>query len=822
MARFVSLWRNLVHRNRVDRDLDEELRAAFELLVDEKVRSGMHPDHARRAARLELGNLESLKGEVREARAGAGVDTVLQDIRYSLRLFRRAPGFTVVAIVTLALGIGANAAIFGVVKSVLLDALPYAGADRLVRVYGRLLDGSLERGPLSAGTVNEIIERQRSFERLAAFQFSATDAVYGGDDSPRMAKVAWVEPAFFQALGVRAARGRMFNDDDGTSGLVPLSGGQLGPDTARVVLTHAAWQRLFAGDPGVLGRDVPINGISRAVIGVLPRDFIGPMGEADFYFAVDLGPVLANPITVRRSHWLGLVGRLKPSVTHEAAQRELAAIAADLVSKYPEDNASLGVAAMPLRDAMVGDTRTPLLVLMASAAFVLLIACANLAGALLSRTITRRKEFAVRVALGAGRGRLVRQLLIESTVLALAGGAAGLLLAKVMLSVLRGVALSALPGHAEMSIDQAAVLVTGVIAVCTGLGFGVAPALSVYRLDAQDTLRDDTRGASESRRSRRLRGALVAGQMALCASLLAGAGLLARSLWEMTTAPLGFDPDGVLVAAVRLPPRDYPTPGARARFQEQFADRLRTIPGVNASAMATGVPTAVPSRVGFTIEGAPPNDAQIFVLYASVSDDYFRTLRPDAEPMVYTSTRQNPQSRLRVLLRTQGDPLALVRPVERELAALDPTLPLDRPMTLSALLGQGLTNRRLPVMLMTAFGALALLLASVGVCAMFASMAAAREGEFGIRMALGSSRRAIAGLVLRQGAGWMVAGLVGGALGIMLVVRLLRDLLYGVPPFDPIALGSAIAILLGCATVALLIPVRRATLVDPIIALRAQ
>jgi predicted permease len=891
MARLFSLWRNLVHRNRVDRDLDEELGAAFELLVDERVRSGMHPDDARRAARLEMGSLESLKGQVRDQRAGAGVDTVFQDIRYTLRLFRRAPGFTAVAVVTLALGIGANAAVFGVVKSVLLDALPYADADRLVRVYGRLLDGSQERGPLSAGTIDEIAERQRSFESLAAFQTSPSDAVYGRDDVARIAKLAWVGPGFFESLGVAAALGRTFHHGDSASGLVPLTGGQLGSDTARVVvLTHAAWQRLFAGDPNVLGRDLRINGIHRTVIGVLPRGFVGPMGEADFYFSFDLGPVIANPITVRRSQWLGLVGRLKPRVTHEAAQGEIAAIWADLVREYPQDNGSLGVSTMPLRDAMVGDTRTPLLVLMASAAFVLLIACANLAGALLSRSVSRRKEFAVRVALGAGRRRLVRQLLTESIVLAVAGGAAGLLLARVMLSFLRGLSMPALPAYAELSLDSSAVLVTSVLALCTGLGFGVAPALAADRVDAQSTLRAETRGASEGRRSRRLRGALVAGQMALCASLLAGAGLLARSLWEMTTAPAGFDPDGVLTATVRLPQRDYPTPETRARFLEQFAERLRTLTGVDAVATARSVPTAVPSRAGFTIEGAPPDDAQPFVLFTSVSDDYFRTLRiplrqgrtfdaqdragapptvvisesmarrywprgealgtrirmgpdptsplmevvgivgdvrndparPDAEPMAYRSSRQIPAPIVRVLLRTQGDPLAQVRSVDRELAALDPGLPLDRAMTLRAVLGEGLAARRLPVMLMTGFGALALLLASVGVYAMFASMAVAREREFGVRMALGSRPHAIAGLMLRQGAGWMAAGLVGGALGIMLVVRLLRDLLYGVPPFDPIALGVAVVILIGCATVALLIPVRRATRVDPVVALRAE
>ncbi len=877
MGRLFSLWRNLVHRTGVDRDLDEELHSAFELLVDEHVRSGMLWDDARRAARLDLGSRESLKDGVRDARAGAGVDILFQDIRYALRQSRRAPGFTAVAVVTLALGIGANAAIFGVVKSVLLDALPYTEADRLVRVYARFQDGTLDRVPLRAAIVHAIAARQRSFESLVAFD-SVRDAVYGSDDFARVVRIAWVEPRFFKTLGVPAALGRTFDDDDRAKGHVPASGAEIGPDTARVVVvSHAAWLGLFAGDPAILGRDIRINGLSRTVIGVLPRDFVAPNGNADFYFAFDLVPALASG-----AGWLGVVGRLRPGTTQEAAQREIAAISADLARET--ENARAGLWAMPLRDAMVGSARTPLLVLLASAALVLLIACANLAGGLLSRSLSRRKEFAVRVALGAGRRRLVRQLLTESTVLALAGGATGLLLAQSMLSLLRGLARPVLPVYAELSLDPGAVVVTAVVAVCTGLVFGVVPALSIGRSDARGALRDEARGASEGRRPQRLRGVLVAAQMALCASLLAGAGLLARSLWEMATAPLGFDPAGVLTARVRLPTREYSTLERRARFHEQLTERLRHIGGVDAVAIANKAPTIDPRRDPFSFEGALKDAAP--VVYASVSDDYFRTLRipvregrtfdasdrggvpppavisesmarrywptgralgsrirlagdlvtiigivgdvrndlarSDAEPMAYRTNRQESTQRVAILLRTRGDPLALVKPLQRELAALDRSLPLQDAMTLDAAVGEGLASRRLPVMLMTAFGAVALLLASVGVYGMFAGMAAAREREFGVRMALGSRPSAIAGLMLRQGAGWMAAGLSGGALGMILVVRLLRGWLYGVPPFDLIALGGAVAILVGCGTVALLIPVRRATRVDPLVALRAE
>ncbi len=642
--------------------------------------------------------------------------------------------------------------------------------------------------------------------------------------------------------------------------------------------------------PQVLGRDLRVNGIPRRVIGVLPREYVGPMGEVDFYFAFDLTPVLGNAIVVRGSQWLGGVGRLKPGVAHETARDEIASIWTDLVREYPADNRALGIATVPLREAMIGNTRTPLLVLMASAGLVLFITCANLAGALLSRALSRRKEFGIRAALGAGRGRLVRQLLTESTVLAVTGGVAGIVIASVTLDRLGQVAARALPGYVTLSLDWGAVLVTGTVAIATGLLFGAAPALSIERSQAESTLRDDSRGASESRRSLRLRGVLVAGQMALCLSLLVGAGLLARSLWTMTGQSLGFEPQGLLTAALQLPIRDYATPESRVLFRDQLQERLRSLPGVRAVATATSIPTAVRQRSGVTLEGAPASGGQPFVITAAVSDDYFRTLqiplrrgrtfgpqdlpntpptlvisesmarrfwpdgnaigqrvrlgpdpqaplneivgivgdvrndrtRPEAEPMAYRSTRQIGAPIMTILIRAEGDPLALARPMERAVAGLDPGIALQRVMTMPVVLGEGIAGRRLPVLLMTGFGVLALLLASVGVYAMFASLAAAREREFGIRLALGSRPGAIAALVLRQGAGWMAAGLGVGAFGILLVVRLVRGLLYGVSPFDPVTLGLSVAILVGCATIALLVPLLRATRVDAAVALRAQ
>jgi predicted permease len=876
-------FRLALRQQPVEREVDAEIEFHLEMRAAELVARGMTPEAARAEARRRFGDtrewsiaMSAIDRErvARSERAEWLVD-LRQDLHFGVRTALRSPLFTLLAVLTLALGIGANAAVFGVVKSVLLDALPYTDADRLVRVYGRFLDGSNDRGPLSAGTVTDIAERQRSLVGTAAFATLPRESILSGADEPRVVRIEWAEPKLFSVLGVNAALGRTLRDNDAVG------------DTAfTVMVTYDAWQQLLGGDPGVVGGTIRINGISRTVAGVLPRGFVGPAGDADFYYPLDVRPLLRDPISARGSGWLGLVGRLKPGVTPDAARREIAAIGADLAREYPRDNGSITLSTVSLRDSMVGDTRTPLLVLMASAGLVLLIACANLAAALLSRTISRRKEFAVRMALGAGRGRLVRQLLTESALLAIAGGVAGVALAALGLGMLRRLASQALPSYAELSLDPGALIFTFVLALCTGIAFGLVPAISARRSNTQGTLRDESRGATESRPSRRLRGVLVAAQIALCVSLLAGAGLLIRSLAALTSAPLGFVAGGVLSVNVQLPADRYRSPEQQASFYEQLEERVRALPGVTGVADASSLPTAVMQRNGIRVIGAPPppDDVLPFVLYANVSPHYFRTMgiplrsgrtfgtqdgpdapptiiisesmarrfwpngdalgaqlrmgpnpnstpltvvgivgdvrndaaRTDAEPITYAPNSQDVRPSRFLLVRTSGDPLTLVRPIRGVLASLDPNVPMRNAMPLSAFLSEGLTGRRLPVVLMSAFGALALLLASVGVYAMFAAMAAAREREFGIRVALGSTPRDIAELVLRQGGVWMLAGLAGGALGVVLVARLVSGLLYGVRPFDPVTLGVTVIAVVVCAAVALLVPVRRATHVDPV------
>jgi predicted permease len=777
----------------------------------------------------------------------------------------------VLAVVTLALGVGANAAVFGVVKSVLLDALPYEDADRLVHVYGRLVEGG-DRTSLSAGAVRDLAEREQSFERMAAFYPITYEVIYRPRDGARVLMGGWIESGFLETLGVRPFVGRAFTEPE------------IAGDAFVLMLSYETWRSEFGLDPGVIGTTLQVDADSWEVIGVLPSDFVGPMGQADVWFGLDLAAGLADPVRSRTTHWYELVARLRPGVEVRSAERDLSAIAAELAREHADTDAGRTVTVLPMRASLAGDTRAPLLALMGSALLVLLIACANLAGALLARTITRRREFAVRVALGAGYGRLVRQLLTESTLLALAGALAGLLLASFGLALLRQLVLPALPAYADLSLDRGAILVTTFVALCTGIAVGIVPALAARRSNTQETLRKSTRGAGEGLRSRRLRGVLVSGQIALCLSLLVGAALLARSLLAMTSTPLGFDPDRVLTGSVKgpLPARDE----TRRQFFDRLEERALSLPGVTTVATTNALPGPALSRAALAIRDMPwpTEEGAPFLPFATVSDDYFRTMRipvldgrtfgpQDAmdsprvlvvsetmarrywpagdavgarirlgpatnepwaeiiavvgdvrndparvlpEPMAYESSRQSLLRSSRIyLIRTTGDPLALTRPFRRELTELDATVPMNDVVILRSYLGDNLNVRKLPALLMTAFAALALVLVSVGVYALFSSMAVARQQEFGVRLALGSSPNAIARLILRQGVVWMLAGLAGGVIGIVVITRAMRELLFGVAPLDPISLGVAAAALLVVAAIALLIPVRRASRANP-------
>jgi predicted permease len=873
---------------RADKEVDSELRFHIEERIKANIAAGMAPEQARQAAIAKFGDIAEVREECarllsEERRVQSRrdwIEDLRQDLRFAGRSALRAPVFSTLAILTLALGIGANAAVFGVVKSVLLNSLPYAAAGNLTRIYSPIRSFDDMHGSLSAGTISDIRERTKTLGEMGAW-LPERDMIYSGGDMPQIVKARWVEPSLFSTLGVKPILGSVFTDADG-----------LRDTSFAIMIPWTTWQSVFAGTNDVVGKSVRINNINRTVVGVLPKTFVMPEGKADYFMPLNMSLWMTDPVGVRGSHNFGMVARLKPGATQAQADRELRSIGSELEKLYAKDNFGIGLMGMPLRDAMVGDTKTPLLVLLASAALVLLITCANLAGALLSRTISRRKEFAVRVALGAGRGRLVRQLLTESILLSTAGAVAGVLLAVALLGMLRGLALTVIPNYADLSLDGGALGVTFLLALLTGVAFGIGPALSVGKADPQGTLRDESRGSTESVRSRRMRGVLVAGQIALCVSLLAAAGLLARSLWQMTNSPMGFSSENLLTFTVQLPNARY-GPGheaERVAFHDQFEQRLAALPGVKSVASMSSVPTQIQNSNGIFIQSRPwtANEPVPFVTTDRVSENFFRTMgipllrgrsftstdgdrknpvmmvteafvkkyfpggdavgqriqwgppnpsvpwttiigvvgnvknNPLAlapEPMMFFPIREQPFGET-FAVKTSGDPEALVNTVRATLKSYDPTLPLYEVRTMAQVLSDGFAARRLPVLLMSAFGVLALLLASVGVYAMFTSMAAAREREFGVRIALGGSRGSVAGLVLRQGGVWMLIGLGVGAAGIFLAARLVRSQLYGVPAFDPFTIVGAVLVLLVCAGIALLVPVRRATRVDPISVLR--
>jgi putative ABC transport system permease protein len=868
-------------------EVQDELEFHIEERVREYMAAGMDEAAARRSALNRIGDVDRVRGECAtilsaQRRSLARRDwfsDLVQDLRFAARASLRAPLFTLMAVVTLALGIGANSAVFGLVKSVLLNPLPYGEADRIVRVQAyREGDGPDLGGGVSAGTAQDLTERQRAFSDISFTATGGRDAVLQADDGATTVRLAWVTPSFFRTLGVSPIIGRVFDDAEAST------------DTAQVIiLSHAIWQQQYGGHPDVMGQVVMLNGLPRTVVGIMPSTFLHPVDPSDVYLPLNLDPWLRDAVSARGSHFLAVVARMNPGATLESASADVAGIGAALAVEHPRENGDVALRALPLHGTMIGETRTPLLVLMGSAMLVLIIACANLAAALLSRTIARRKEFAVRISLGAGRSRVVRQLLAESVLLSVAGGVAGLLLASAALAALRGASVDVLPAYADLTLDPGAMAFTFVLALITGLAFGLTPALVAGRGDTQATLRDEARGGTGGRGAHRARGLLVAGQVALCVSVLAGAGLLTRSLLLMASEPLGFEPRNTLAFDVPLPAARYPTLTSQVLFFDEMRERIAAMPGVRDVGLLNMLPTRVTnSNSVYALGTAQADDAAApFVLTTAVLDGLFEALgidvvagrafttaddtdspmvavvsetmarrfwpdgsaigsrirvgpdpnaptrevvgivrdvrtsltEPGAEPMLYVAMRQGWWGGTFVV-RTEGHPAGHINPLRGVLAAYDPAVPMANVTTLDDVVSEGLAVRRLPMTLMLTFGVLALLLACIGIYALFANMAASREREFGVRMAIGSTRGAIARLVLREGATWMGLGLLGGAVGVFVIGRALNSLLYGIAPLDPLAIAVAVGALLLCTAVALAAPVRRATRADPAASMR--
>jgi putative ABC transport system permease protein len=884
-------WRSA---ERVRADLDAELRFHIEEHVRELVASGIGEAEARREAAREFGDLDGTRrycltldeGAAREERRAQYLAELRQDAAHAWRGVRRAPGFAVVALVTLAIGVGATTAIFSVINRVLIEALPYRDAGRVMRLYGAKAEAGLSRGQISPADFMDFRAQQRTFDGLAAFSFAAyTYRAERGD--PESIAAARVSANLFEVLGARPVLGRTFLPGEDAPGAAPV-----------VVISHALWQRLFGGDPAIVGRGIALNDARRTVVGVMPAGFVSPTSsEAELWTPLDLSPVLADPNRARKWHFLGAVGRLRPGVTYDQARADLAGIAARLERLYPDANGGVTVEAVPMREALVGNTRQALLVLMGAAALVLLIACANVAGVLLSRTVARRQELAVRAALGASAARIARQLLTESVLLALAGGALGALVAWWGTGAIVRAAQGMLPAlGAPVRVDAPVLLFALALSLATGLLFGVAPAVSAARPELTGALNDAGRGSTGGAARARLRAALVVGQMALAVVLLVGAGLLIRSLYELRQVPLGFDATRLLTFRIN-PGAKYASAEQESQLFDALGERILAIPGVVAVGSAGMMPLQGVSTASLAIDGKPLPDGRLPEIgYGVATAEYFTAMRipllrgrlfdardvkgapeviivsesaarqnwpgpdplgaavgarvrlgpnPDVpwstvigvvgdvraegaaaapRPTAYESNRQHYWGSRSVVVRVAAStaPGSLIAAIRRELRAVDPTLPLVAPRTMDEMLDRNLAGRRLPMLLTTLFAAVALALAAVGVYAVMALTVAARTREFGIRMALGAQPADVLRLVLRRGLGAALLGLVLGLAGAAAMTRLLANLLFGVRPLDPPTLAAAGLLLVAAALLASLVPARRATRVDVVGALRTE
>jgi putative ABC transport system permease protein len=870
----------------IRRDLDDELEFHLDMRAAELTATrGLSPDDARREAAREFGDVDYTRrycidldtGSERMTRRTEWLDDLRQDLRHGWRALRRSPGFTAVALVTLALGIGATTAMYSVVERTLLARLPYADADRVVRIYGR--NAMHDRGQIAAGDFVDLRATQRSFTGIAAFAHSSYS--YAGGAEPRMLSGLRVSANMFDVLGARPLLGRTFAQGDDQPGT-----------PAVVVLSHRAWQETFGGDPGIVGRTINLNDRPRTVIGVMRPGFFVETRDVDVWAPLDLSTALADANRARKFHFLGAIGRLKPGVTIERGISDLAAIARRLEQEYPTSNTGYTVTALPVRESLVGEVRTPLLVLTGAAAMVLLIACANVASLLLTRTIARRQELGIRGALGAGRGRIVRQLLTESTVLALAGGALGFAVAEVAARALVAIAgrefSVAFPGR---SFDPAVLIVTLAIALTTAVLFGVGPALAGSHADLRDALNETGRGSTAGRTRYRARSALVASQAALAVMLLIGAGLLIRSLYHLQQVQLGFDANRLLTFRIGLPGAKYDSRERGNQFYDDLQTRLRALPGVEAAASTGIMPLRGGASASLAIRGRPVPEGDLpEVGYVSVSRGYFETLRipvrrgrtfadgdnatspgvmvisesvarrqwpngdavgafvrlgpnpadpwsevigvvgdvrqngpaSDSRPTVYAFLHQDYWDGRDVMIRARGDAASIAASAREAVRQLDPTLPVTQLRTMDEVADEVLAERRLPMTLMTVFAALALVLAAVGLYGVMSYVVTARTREFGVRMALGAPQAAVIRLVMGQGLLTVLGGLAVGLAGAVAATRLLAGLLFGVRPLDPLTFGAVPAVLLLVALVACWLPARRATKVDPMAALRTD
>ena len=804
------------------------------------------------------------------------MDTILRDLRYAARSLTRRPGFTAAVALTLALGIGANTAIFSVVNGVLLRPLPFPEPARLMTLWTNLPSWGNESASLPDYT--DWKAQGSSFAAMTAYANASDNlAAVGGD--PERVPSGRVMPEFFGTLGIALVHGRNFTQEEFVFGSHRVA-----------ILSHGLWTGRFGSDRGIVGRTITLNTLAYTVVGIAPPA-LGEIGRAQLWTPYARNPESGPP--GRRADFLYVIARLKPGVTEARAQAEMDAVARRLASEYPGTNQGVGIDVVALHDQLVGSIKPALLVFAAAVGLVLLIACANVANLLLARATAREREMAVRVALGAGRGRLLRQLLAESLLLAVTGGLLGLVLAVWGVQALKAAAPSTLPRLDQVRLDAAALAFTAGASLLTGVMFGLAPALSASYTAIHGALTAGGRSAIGGGRGDRLRGVLVLAQVALALLLLVGSGLLIRTFQRLQRVDLGFNETGVLTAQIVLPTAKYQGGQRQLAFFEELRGRLAALPGVDVVGLSTDVPLdggygyitfsvigrpsdgpnvtardAVPtiadaeffravdipllsgrmfgpqdganaprvalvnqemvrkhfggqSPIGERITFGNPNDTSAWrTIVGVVGSTRLEGVGQESYSQVFAPPAQNPGPNTYVVLRTTGDPLLLAPAVRRELAALDPAQPISDVRSMEQRVASSISQSKLNSILIGLFAAVALALASIGIYGVISYAVAQRTREIGIRVALGATTSDVLKLIVRQGMTPAALGVLLGVVASLGATRLMGSLLYEVSATDPLVFGSVCALLMLVALGACLAPARRASRVDPNVALR--
>jgi predicted permease len=879
----VARFRAVLFPDAARQALDEEIAFHLERETEKNVRAGMTPDHARREALVQFGGLTRTREAHGDVYAPRPLEEFVADAKYTLRTMRRAPALALAAILTLALGVGANTAIFSAVNAVILKPLPFPSSNQLYMVWEENPEKGWYKQVAAPANMLDWREQVAAFADVMAYSDRTGTSTLTGSGEPFIVKPARTTGNFFSVLGARAALGRTLTDAETWS--------TDGPSVA--VLSYHLWRDRFRSDPRVIGQTIQLDGAPVEVVGVMPASFAYPNEKVDLWGPWRWNPANRQRVSFRRAHWLSVVARLEPGVSEQTANAQLQAVAKRLQQDFPATNRVMGAGMTPLHEFLVGNTRLPLLVLLGAVGLLLLIACANVGNLMLVKASDRERESALRLALGAGRRRLVRQALTESLVLSLIGGLAGVALGWWGAQALQAMQPANMLRVSTFGIDWIVLAYIFAIVTLSGLLFGIAPAMWSSRRSPQDALKEGTRGGSQSRRMRRWGERLVIAEVALALMLSVGAGLLVRSLVRIQQVDPGFDPNGLLAARVSLPDARYDSGEKANAFFDRLEADLRAIPGVSGVGAVSDIPLEGSGYTSdFVVAGWPDGTYASEVTHTRVTGDYFRVMRiqllagrtfnaadrangppvlvindafarkhfKDQDPVgqritfdkqpdstsvwstiigvvnsnhqeklqlapqieVFEPTIQSPTNALSFVIRTSGDPAALGTAVRRVVASLDPALALESLKTVNEIRAVSMAQERFLTTLLLLFAGVGLALAIVGVYGVMAQMARRRVREMGIRIALGAQANDVRWMVVRNGLKLVVVGLAIGTAGAFVATRAIQTLLYGIAAKDPLTFAVVPTVLVLTAILATWMPASYASRADPATALRAE